>query len=63
MGEWGGGARSGFTRASLPLSELAHVERDSDTYADDRPGDVLVHVQTVRVHSMENAQEMKKLAH
>lgn len=58
MGEgWvGRTVRSSSTRASLPLSELVHVDMD----ADDPPRDVLVYVQTVRVHSMEKAQEMKK---
>ena len=52
--------RSSSTRASLPLSELVHrADMDADTYADDPPQDVLVCVQTVRVHSMEKVQEMK----
>ncbi len=56
-------ARSGLTRAWLPLSELARIDRDADTYTDDLHQDVLVHVQTVRVNSIENVQEMKEEAH
>lgn len=39
-------ARSGLTRASLPLPELAHIDRDVDTYAEDPHRDVLVQVQS-----------------
>lgn len=61
-GGWANAARSGLTRASLPLPELAHIDRDADTYADDPHRDVLVRVQTVRVHSAYNAQETEKKA-